>query len=461
MKHPNKTLRLFVAMTAVFVAATAQAEVTADEARQLGGPLLTAIGAEKAGNKEGTIPPYLGVGPKAPPEWDPKNPGPRFDPYNDKPLFSITAENAAQYADRLDGMLAVFKKYPKFRMDIYPTHRDVVHPQYVEENTIKNATSCKAVDGEQKLAGCYGGLPFPIPKTGNQAMWNHLVSYHATSVRGRGEAWIIPPSGSPALVSRGIYLNNWPYYDQDRPGVRAADELYWRYLGKDEEPARAAGGQLMLLDAVDQLTYGRRAFVYVTGLRWAKLSANLSYDTPNPYSGATATMDDSRVFLGALDRFDFELVGKKEKYIYYDNYQLSSEKSCPKEKYLDSKGYPDPDCIRWELHRVWVVKATLKPGASHLYKKRMFYWDEDGYAAGMGESYDGNGRLFRISTNIFYPFYEAPGGFAGSSIYMDLDNGVWASAGAQNCKQCGWTEINIPLQKTSFDPNAMAGAGIR
>jgi hypothetical protein len=463
MNHPNKAIRM-VALLAMFTGiATAHAAVSSEEAKQLGGPVLTAFGSEKAGNNEGTIPPYTGSGAKAPPEWDPKKPGPRFDPYHDKPLFSITAQNAAQYADKLDGMTEVFKKYPNFRMDIYSTHRDVVFPQYVLDNDLKNATSCKAVDNEQKLQGCYGGLPFPIPKTGNQAMWNHLVSYHVISNRGRAEAWIIPPSGAPALVSRGVFLNNWPYYDQDRPGPRAADELYWRYLGKDEEPARAAGGQIMILDPVDQLTYGRRAYVYVTGRRWAKLSANLSYDTPSPYSGASATMDDSRVFLGALDRFDFELVGKKEKFIYYNTYQLSNEQTCPKDKYLASKGFPDPDCIRWELHRVWVVKATLKPGASHLYKTRMFYWDEDGYNAGMSESYDANGKLFRYAFNIYYPFYsgEAAGGFGGSSIFMDLGIGLWASSGAQNCKDCGWTEINMPLPKNTFDPDAMSGAGIR
>ena len=37
----------------------------------------------------------------------------------------------------------------------------------------------------------------------------------------------------------------------------------------------------------------------------------------------------------------------------------------------------NPDLERWELHRVWVVEATLKEGKRHIYAKRVFYVDED------------------------------------------------------------------------------------
>jgi Protein of unknown function (DUF1329) len=439
----------------------AHAAVSEEESKQLGGPALTLFGAEKAGNKEGTIPEYTGVGVKPPPSWDPKNPGQRPDPHNDKPLFSITAQNAAQYADKLDGMIEVFKKYPSFRMDIYPTHRDYVMPQYVLDNTVKNATACKAINNELKLEGCYGGLPFPIPKTGNQAVWNHLVGYNTWSQTGRAQVWSVPSNGSPSLVTGGQYLNNWPYYDPDKKDPLPADTIYFRYLGKDEEPARAAGGQLLLIDPVDQLGLGRRAYVYATGRRWVKLAADLNYDTPTPYGGGIATMDDSRVFLGALDRFDFELLGKKEKFIYYDNYSLTNERSCTTEKIVSTKGFPNPDCVRWELHRVWVVKATLKPGAKHLYHKRMFYWDEDGFLAGHGENYDAKEKLFRISESHFYPYYEATGASAGVNTFMDLNTGMWVVSGLTSCSGCGYKPILTRIPENTFDPDAMAGAGIR
>ena len=456
----NKNLLTAIATFAACVSTT-YAAVSAEEAKQLGGSQLTIFGAEKAGNKDGTIPPYTGIGVKPPSTWDPKFPGQRPDPYNDKPLFSITATNAAQYADKLDGMLEVFKKYPHFRMDIYPTHRDFVMPKYVQDNTLQNATACKAVERELKLVGCWGGIPFPIPKTGNQVMWNHLTSYVTFNLIGISEVWVVPPTGDPVLVDRGEILNNYPYYDPKQVGPLKDNVAYLRFIGVEEAPARLAGNKTMLIDAVDQVNIGRHAYVYATGRRWVKLAADLAYDTPNPYSGGTATMDDSRGFLGALDRFDFESLGKKEKFIYYDNYALTDRKACTSEKTHSSKNFPHPDCVRWELHRVWVVKATLKPGKRHIYTKRMFYWDEDTYSAGQGENYDAKGNLYRITTNHAYPVYEADAFMPASNTFMDLQTGLWASSGISNCAGCGYRFTGLDFPESMFDPSAMAGSGIR
>jgi Protein of unknown function (DUF1329) len=431
--------------------------VSAEEAAQLGGSVLTVIGAERAGNKEGTIPEYTGKGVKPPPTWDSKNPGQRPDPYGEKPLFSITAANAAQYAGKLDGMIEVFKRYPDYRMDVYPSHRDYVVPQYVVDNTKKNVTECRAENNEMTLKGCYGGVPFPIPKNGKQVMWNHLVSYNTFNLTGVAESWLIPTSGAPVLVSRGEYYNNYPVFDPDHKGPVTSDVIYLQFLGKEEAPVRIAGQQTMIIDPVDQLNLGRRAYVYVTGRRWVKLAADLSYDTPNPYSGGSATMDDMRVFYGALDRWDFELAGKKEKFIQYDNYMTTDMNACAEGKLESTKGYPHPDCVRWELHRVWVVKATLKPGFHHIYSKRMMYWDEDGFIAGNGENYNNAGKLIRVVNNFYYPMYDGDGAFGGTNTFMNLETGVWSIAGDTNCHGCGYRAPKERFPKHLFDPNAMGG----
>jgi Protein of unknown function (DUF1329) len=461
MNHLEQNIRLLIAVAVSVYAVTTVAAVTAEEAKQLGGPALTEFGAERAGNNEGTIPEYTGKGVKAPPNWDPKNPGQRPDPYGEKPLFSITAQNASQYADKLDGMVEVFKRYPDFRMDIYPSHRDWVFPQYVLDNTVNNATTCKAVDNELKLEGCYGGLPFPIPKTGNQAMWNHLTRYNFVTMAGIGESWIVPTSGDPVLVERGEYLNNWPFFDPAKTGPYPADGIFWRYLGKIEAPARSAGAQLMLLDPLDQLSVGRRAYVYVTGRRWTKLAADLVYDTPSPYSGGSATMDDGQVFMGALDRYDFKLIGKKEKFVSYNNFKMTDSKSCTTATVLSTRGFPNPDCARWELHRVWVVHATLKPGFNHVYHKRIFYWDEDGFSAGQSENYDANGKLFRMAYSIYYPHFEGSGGWGGTDVYMDLRSGIWTTTGATFCVGCGYRRVSTPISELTFTPGGMTAEGVR
>jgi hypothetical protein len=462
MNH-QKLIVATIAVVAVAVGITsAHAAVSEEEAKQLGGPVLTAFGAEKAGNKEGTIPAYTGTGPKTPTGWVAKDTlQQRPDPYGDKPLFSISAENAAQYADKLDGMVEMFKRYPNFRMDIYPTHRDYRMPQHVLDKTVKNATACKAVDRELKLEGCYGGMPFPIPKTGNQTMWNHIAGYQIWTVKGRAEAWVVPTEGAAVLVDRVEYINNWPGFDPAKNGPLPSDSLFFRYIGTDEAPARLAGGKFMILDPFDWVGVGRRAYLYATGRRWVKLAANLAYDTPTPYGAGTATMDDQEVFMGALDRFDFELVGKKEKYIYYDNYQFTDRNACSTEKIHSTKNFPNPDCVRWELHRVWVVKAKLKPEFKHLYSARVFYWDEDGFQGGSSESYDAKGRLIRFAHNVIFPYFETPGMHSTSNNYIDLQSGVWATSGTETCPTCGEVVVTTPLPDDTFLPDAMAGSGIR
>ncbi|MCT6631938.1 DUF1329 domain-containing protein, partial [Staphylococcus aureus] len=68
-------------------------------------------------------------------------PGGRLtDPFpEDKPLFTITVNNAAQYAPKLsDGHRALFAKYKGFRMPVYATRRSAVYPQEIYDATQAN-----------------------------------------------------------------------------------------------------------------------------------------------------------------------------------------------------------------------------------------------------------------------------------------------------------------------------------
>ena len=117
-----RNLVMLTAITAAYSVSTLAA-VSAEEAKQLG-TTLTLTGAEKAGNKEGTIPAYSGEPVKTPASYNPKDPGQHPDPFNEKPLFSINAQNYTKYADKLDGSAEMFKRFPNFRMDVYPSHRN-------------------------------------------------------------------------------------------------------------------------------------------------------------------------------------------------------------------------------------------------------------------------------------------------------------------------------------------------
>ena len=73
---------------------------------------LTPIGAERAGNAEGTIPAWDGGLTNPPAGWTAAQG--YIDPFaGDEPLLTITGENAAQYAARLTaGQAALLAKYP-------------------------------------------------------------------------------------------------------------------------------------------------------------------------------------------------------------------------------------------------------------------------------------------------------------------------------------------------------------
>src|SRR3990170_4065502 len=78
-------------------------------------PGLTPVGAERAGNADGTIPAWDGGITKAPAGY---TPGRHYvDPFaSDKPLFTVTQQNAAQYTAKLSaGHQALLKAYPSFK----------------------------------------------------------------------------------------------------------------------------------------------------------------------------------------------------------------------------------------------------------------------------------------------------------------------------------------------------------
>src|SRR5204862_328594 len=156
------------------------------------------------------------------------------DPYAaDKPLFTITAQNAAQYADKLSpGQMAMLKKHPTYKLNVYTTRRSAALPQTVYDDIKKNAAQSQ-------------------------------------------------------LTSGGNGVGN---------------------------------------------------------------------------SGTTA-------------RYTWKLAGKKEMYIASNVYKLS-DKSLKTADVL-KPGNVNPDLVRYELRRVWVVEGDLKEGKRHVFAKRVMYFDED------------------------------------------------------------------------------------
>ncbi|MBK6714757.1 MAG: DUF1329 domain-containing protein [Burkholderiales bacterium] len=413
-----------LALAAIGLMSSAAAAVSADEAARLKGE-LTPFGAEKAGNKDGSIPAWAGGYTTPIPGF--KNGGKRADPFAaDKPLYQVTARNMAEHADRLtEGVKAMLKKYPdSFRVDVYPTRRTAAAPQWVYDNTARNAVKAELKD--LMPAGAYGGIPFPIPKNGAEAMWNHTL-------RWRGEAWHvaikgIQGTGDGKHVTTAIASGDFqmPYYFKDGSADKF-DGQFWSIRMLTSGPALRAGEGIV---GREHLNGDKtQVWVYVTGQRRVRKVPNACCDSPTPASAGVSMFDQTDVFNGRLDRFDWKIVGKKEMLIPYNGNKLLAT---PEAKALD-KHHLASDAMRWELHRVWVIEANVAAGKRHLSPKRRYYLDEDTWIAVLADHWDANGQLWQMGFANPVVMPDLPATTSPQMFgFYDLISGAWYYDSALN-----------------------------
>jgi hypothetical protein len=343
-------------------------------------------------------------------------------------------------------------RYPDFRIDVYPTHRTVAFPRSVTEATVRAAGAAVTTQGGLSFGGTWAAYPFPIPRTGYEAMWNNLVRFSARCARVRIFAFRVETSGRVTLSSSAELREDFPYWDP----AKAGSNTYFRLRIAYDGPPRRAGEVLMLIDPVDYTRANRRAWQYLPGQRRVRLAPDLSYDTPNAATAGAQTFDDALLFNGAMDRFDFALLGKKELYVPYNAYRAMYG-STPEE--LLGPHFLSPDRVRWELHRVWVVEARLVPGKRHLYSRRVFYLDEDSWSALLSDQYDGRGQLYRVGLAFMAPSYDVPAPWADPFLHHDLVTGAYAINGWPTA--AGWLRHGECQDDREWSPDALAGAGVR
>lgn len=401
-------MKLFHTLTAVclacLVAGNALAGVSAEEAAKLGKE-LTPMGAEAGANADGTIPAWDPAGPPVPASFV-KGSDNYTNPYADeKPLFTIDNSNWKEYADKLtEGTKGVFEKLGAdgFQMNVYPSKRDAIVPDWYYANTLKNATDATLVADGQKVEGHLPGAPFPIPKSGIEVLWNHLVRYmsdHSVDYA----TYYVGSNGKPVLSTIGYMTNVFPMYNNpENPNI---DEPWLKLRINYTAPARRAGEILLVHEPGSDFTEGkgRRAWQYLTGQRRVRLAPAVNFDTPNPGVAGTSTYDDSFMYNGSPERYDWKLIGKKEMYVPYTSYDFVFQTDV---KDALGKKFLKPEFIRWELHRVWIVEGELKKGKRHLYKKRRYYIDEDTWSGVAGETYDGRDNLWRVHYAYLANLYD-------------------------------------------------------
>ena len=355
---------------------------------------LTPFGGIKAGNADGTIPAWTGGGVAMPTGYQQGDPRPI--PFADeKPILVITGKNFTQYQDKLNaGVIALLQKHPDFRLDVYPTHRTAIAPQYVYDYIYKNASTARLSPDGNAVTGAYGGIPFPIPRSGHEVMWNHELAWAGNTVHFVSDAHLVTPSGETVLEARASCWVQYSYYVEN--GEASWNGCYSQRYILPTAPPYEAGAAILQWLSVNPYVTPIEGWEYLVGERRVRRAPELQYDTPNTLSGGVQNWDEDQIFFGKLDRYDFEYMGFKEMYVPYN---CNKAWTAPIAIQM-LPNFLNPDLIRWELHRMRVVEARLKPGARNVDARRTFYADEDTGWILLGDVYDAQGTLYKFNHTV-------------------------------------------------------------
>jgi hypothetical protein len=440
------------------LAANVMAAVSPEEAAKLG-TTLTPVGAEKAGNADGSIPAWTGGIPKNAGAVDSK--GFLADPFaSEKPLFVITAATVDKYKDKLsEGQVAMFKRYPQtYKIPVYPTHRTVNLPPEIYESIKRSALNVHAINDGNGLENFTGNryYAFPIPKNGVEVLWNHITRYHGGNLRRIITKATPQTNGSytPIRFEEEVAV---PQLIPDMDPVKGANVLTF-FKQSVTAPARLAGNVLLVHETLDQVKEPRLAWVYNAGQRRVRRAPQVAYDGPGTAADGLRTSDNFDMFSGAPDRYDWKLVGKKEMYIPYNSYKLDS----PTLKYDDiiKAGHINQDLTRYELHRVWEVVGTVKPSERHIYAKRHMYIDEDSWQVALVDHYDGRGQLWRVAEGHaqFYYDHQVPA-YTVETLY-DIIAGRYIALGMKNEEKSSFV-FGFAAKAADYTPAALRSEGVR
>jgi len=445
--------------TIIFWLATAlgsgnlMAAATPEQASRLDGPELTPLGAERAGNADGTIPVWSG-GITAPPAGY-ESGRQHVDPFAEDPLlFRISADTMDEHTGKLsEGQKALLRAYPEtWYMRVYTTRRSASYPDWVYDAVKANASTAQVVrEGKGGVVGANVSSPFPIPSSGVEVVWNHNLRWRGIRVsRSFGQA---------AVTRKGRYtvtlaLQDWAFPYGAPAGTALRDKFPNMLLAlksKTIQPGLLAGNGSLALEPIDQTADPRKTWQYSRALRRVLRLPNVAHEFPAFNVDNLRTVDEFDMFNGSPERFEWRLLGKRELYIPYNAYRIHSSDA----------GYGDifktrhinPELARYELHRVWVVEGTLKPGETHIYSRRVFYLDEDSWQIAVADNYDMEGQLWRTSEAHALNYYQVPVQWSTLEVYYDLKAQRYLVSGLDN--QRNPYRFSEQADPREFSPNAL------
>jgi len=444
-----------------FIVFTALFFESASFAYGAGDPRIAIIGANPEGSADGKIPNWEGGLAKQ----EKAENGHHIDLFSEeKPLFIINKDNIQDYLNVIpSGTVALLNAYPEtFNIPVYTSHRTTNYPDWYYENTSQRPNTHIEENGSS-LINAYPGVAFPAPKTGLEAIWNHLTRWRGQSIKRTFVDAIVYPDGALQLTKskQNVSFELFRYLDPSEWKPRLLDQkrqvlLYYQSLVI--EPARLAGGSLLAIDYVDQHSNPRKAWAYDVGQKRVMRMPYITHDNSALMSESLRTADDTDLFNGSPDRYDWKLLERKAMLVPYNAYRVS-DPSIRYEQILIPH-HINPAVTRFEYHRVWVVEAKLKAGFQHIYSARTFYIDEDSWSILQADQYDNKGHIWRVNMCHYKLYYEVPANFCAAEVIHDLKRKAYYVSGLTN-EERGAGNISDPNPSASQFTPASLRAGAR
>ena len=451
-----------------------QARITAEQAALLGGDQYTPTGAERAGNADGTIPPWTG-GITQPPAGFDKDKDNYINPFADEePLFIIDSKNYKQYAEKLTlGHQALFERYPdSYYMKVFPSHRTHALPQWVYDATKVQAQNVELCGDSIEEIQCVrghvpgGGIAFPFPEHPMHHWWNTLTNFKY------GKHSDFPDNRLAIVTANGSFAYNlrseqtiWPWYLQP-------DEIpqgdFWHRNGGAVWGfgVSFSGGPRMVGTVLGGLQYKEDVrfdgYIYLPGQRRVRKAPELGYyDQPGTGSDGLIPTDMRWGFFMSGDEqwFDWKVLGKQEIYVPYNNYDLLQVSLHDDPVPLDDlikPGHIDQQYTRYELHRVWVLEGKVRPEFRHLTPHIIAYNDEDAWITLNTTRYDKEGRLWRVWEGPVANFYDVPTTSFVGEMFYDVLTDRYATIGFPH----GYVSFD-PVSPDHFTPSGIRKLGLR
>jgi hypothetical protein len=419
---------------------------------ELLGTSLTPLGSNPAASKDGSIPAWTG-GITTPPAGYVKGQD-HIDPFaDDQVLFTITAENLETHKDRLSaGQIAMFARHPEtYRMNIYPSRRSCALPQAVYDATKRNASNAKLAHDGNNVEGAHIGVPFPVPKTAVELYWNHNFHWHGHRYQAKTTGANVFADGSISRVVREDLRYNYYADPQLTPADINNRQFVW--MGTWSAPAQFNGSGFSMTNTIDQIKQPREGFVFNPNIRKVVRTtpSMTTYDGPLSTSAGLRQNDNMFLFSGAPDRYDWKLNGQREIYVPYNAYKASSTSNDAAD--LMTKNHLNPDFMRYELHRVWVIEATAKPGINMTFSRRTFYADEDSWIFLEADLYDNQKELVKTQHAFIKNYYEAPACVFEFDVMYDLQSGRYNVDHIKN--EFGPADLDYDLEPGDFGSSAL------